>query len=267
MNHRAIGRCVLIMMILVLFSGCIGDGERATSTSSTQPELFVYSGAGLRLVMDEIAEEFEKEAGTNVRLEYGGAGELLSKLEIMQTGDVFIPGARPPFEKAKEKGFVEDEDLVAYHIPVIAVPRGNPANITCLEDLAREDVKIALGDPEAVPIGRAADKILKKAGIRDDVNVVTLAGTEPAIHADIIVGRVDAAIVWRSSVWKAKDKIEIIEIPKEENEIKIIPIGVVRFSENRETAAEFIDFVISDRAKGIWEANGYVTYPNEEYET
>jgi len=45
------------------------------------------------------------------------------------------------------------------------VLKGNPGNITCLKDLARPDVEIALGDAKAVPIGKAVNKILEKAGI------------------------------------------------------------------------------------------------------
>ena len=229
-------------------------------------ELLVHSGAGLSETMDVLSKKFEDEYGIRVTVNYGGAGSLLTQMELKREGDIFIPGGRHTFNRAKEKGFTEgQEKFVAYHIPVIGVPKGNPANITCLEDLKKPGVKVALGDPNAVPIGKKAEKILKKNGIYEEVmkNVVSLEGEEPFIVKDVRVGDVDAGIFWRSSIIASKKYIEIIEIPKEKNAIDVIPIDVLIFSQDKEAARKFMDFVVSE--KGVWESNGYVTYPNEKY--
>jgi molybdate transport system substrate-binding protein len=262
MNKGIIIAITLIILASTL-CGCIGDQE--TTPEEPSVKLLVYSGAGLRESMDGLAEGFEQEHGIKVEITYGGAAQLLSQIELAGEGDVFIPGGRPIFDKAKEKGFIEYEHFVAYHIPVIGVPKGNPGNITCIADLARPGVEVALGDAKAVPIGKAANKILEKAGIADDVNIVTRAGTEPELVAMLATRSADAAIFWKSSLIEAEDKIGIIEIPKEENAIKIIPVGVLKFSDNKDAAKDFVHFVISDRGKAIWGQNGYVMYPNEEY--
>jgi len=229
-------------------------------------ELLVHSGAGLSETMDVLSKKFEDEYGIKVTVNYGGAASLLTQMELKREGDIFIPGGRHTFNRAKEKGFIEgQEEFVAYHIPVIGVPKGNPANITCLEDLAKPGVKVALGDPKSVPIGKKAERILKKNGIYEEVmkNVVSLEGEEPMIVKDVRVGDVDAGIFWRSSIIGTRKFIEIIEIPKEKNAIDVIPIGVLIFSKDKEAARKFMDFVVSE--KGVWESNGYVTYPNEKY--
>ena len=261
--NKGIIIAIVLIILASAFCGCTGN-KKATS-EEPNGKLFVYSGAGLRESMDQIAEEFEQEHGIKVEVTYGGAAQLLSQIELAGEGDVFIPGGRPIFNKAKEKGFIEHEHFVAYHIPVIGVPKGNPGNITCLKDLARPDVEVGLGDAKAVPIGKAANKILEKAGISDDVNIVTRAGAEPELVAMVATRSADAAIFWKSSLLEAEDKIDIIEIPKEENDIKIIPAGVLSFSENKDAAKDFVNFVISERGKAIWERNGYITYPNEDY--
>ena len=231
-----------------------------------QEELIVYSGAGLSETMDILAKKFEEEYGIKVTVVYGGAASLLSQIELKREGDVFIPGGRHTFNLAKEKGLTEgNEKFVAYHIPVIGVPKGNPANITCLEDLAKPGVRVALGDPKAVPIGKKAVEILKKNGIYEEVmkNVVSLEAEEPMIVKDVTMRVADAGIFWRSSIVGAEKYIEIIEIPKEKNAIDVIPIDVLVFSKNKEAAHKFVDFVVSQ--KEVWEANGYITYPNEKY--
>jgi molybdate transport system substrate-binding protein len=239
-----------------------------SSGETKAEELMVYSGAGLAETMNILGTKFEKEHGTKVKYNYAGSGHLLSQMEITQQGDVFIPGALFTFNKAKEKGFIEpdSEKLVAYHIPVIGVKKGNPANITSLDDLTKPGIKVALGDPKVVPIGRGAEKILKDAGIEDKVNIVSRAAEEPQLVVWVSEGVVDAAIFWRSSLWELRDRIDIIEIPKEQNCIETIPIGVLTFSENKDTAQEFCDYVVSEEGKRIWAENGYVIYPNQEYE-
>ncbi len=229
-------------------------------------ELLVHSGAGLSETMDVLSKKFEDEQGIKVTVNYGGAGSLLSQMELKREGDIFIPGGRHTFNRAKKKGFTEgQEKFVAYHIPVIGVPTGNPGNITCLEDLKKPGVRVALGEPKSVPIGKKAEEILKKNGIYDEVmkNVVSLEGEEPFIVKDVRVGDVDAGIFWRSSIIASQKYIEIIEIPKEKNAIDVIPIDVLVFSKDKELSRKFTDFVVSE--KGVWESNGYVTYPNEEY--
>jgi len=57
---------------------------------------------------------------------------------------------------------------------------------------------------------------------------------------------------------------DIIEIPKEQNLIKVIPIGMLTFTENKEYAKTFVDFVASAEGKVIFEKHGFTTYPNEK---
>jgi len=71
---------------------------------------------------------------------------------------------------------------------------------------------------------------------------------------------VDAAITWEETVLFAPDETDIIEIPEEENIIKIIPIGTLTFSENKESAEEFVDFVTSDYGKAVYEKYEFTPY-------
>ncbi|MCA9297530.1 MAG: substrate-binding domain-containing protein, partial [Phycisphaerales bacterium] len=44
--------------------------------------LTMFCAAGIKEAVEPIALDFEKETGITVRLEYGGAGTLLSRLKI-----------------------------------------------------------------------------------------------------------------------------------------------------------------------------------------
>jgi len=68
---------------------------------------------------------------------------------------------------------------------------------------------------------------------------------------------VDAAITWEETALVAPNETMVIEIPAEENLIQTIPIGTLTFSENKESAKEFVDFITSDRGKAVYEKYGF----------
>ncbi len=254
---------IIISLLLITISvlGCTSKPQEAES-------IMVYSGAGMRKPMDEIGLAFQEKYGAEVKYNYAGSNALLSQMELTREGDAYMPGATMYIEIATEKGFVDYQKLISYHIPVITVPKGNPGNITCLEDLARPGVKLVWGDPEVAAIGKAGKKILEKNGIYDAVwaNVIATLPTMNEVMMQIAMGQADASVNWWDTV-KSVEDIDIIEIAKEQNAIKVIPIGVTTFSKNPETARKFVDFCASDDGKTIFEKHGFVTYPNPEYES
>jgi len=251
---------VTILFCSLIAHGCIG--KPAQSATDGTESLLVYCGAGMRAPMDELGDQFEQEYGVNVICNYAGSGHLLNQMELAQQGDVYQPGSTYYCDLAREKSLIDYEKRVAYHVPVIVVPKGNPANITCLNDLAKPGVKVALGDPEACAIGKLGDEILEKNGIKDAVgdNVIARGATVNALTVYVSKGDVDAAITWAETVLFAPDATDSIEIPEEENIIKIIPVGTLTFSENKESARKFVDFITSDCGKAIYEKYGFTPY-------
>lgn len=267
----------MIILCTAITLGCIGEKQEQVSTvgetaseltpsAAEKPQsLMVYCGAGMRKPMDEIGQLFKEKYDISVVYNYAGSGHLLNQIELAQMGDVYQPGTIYYFDIAKEKSFIDYEKFVAYHVPVIAVPKGNPANITGLADLTKSGVRLAMGDPEACAIGKLGIEILEKNGIRDGVeeNTIARGATVNALIVYVSTGDVDAAITWRESVLFAPDETDFIEIPGNENIINTIPIGVLTYSENKEYARNFVDFVTSDEGKAIYLKYGFIPYSDE----
>ncbi len=293
-----VGMLAVVLMVLFAICGCASSNETSANESDSQvsasaaesdsasqdasaagesqdaasaeenddtllyegQSLLVYSGAGLRKPMDEIGIVFNEKYGAQIEYSYAGSAQNLSQIELVQEGDLYIPGAYSYIESAIEKGFVDECCEVIYHIPVIAVPAGNPANITCLEDLANEGVEVVLGDERSAAIGKTAQKMLENKGILEAVeaNVVSKDATVNEVVVHITMGQADACIVWEDNVADIEE-VEIVEIPEADNQIKIIPIGILEFTENRELAEVFYDFVLSDEGKAIFEKYGFKT--------
>ncbi len=259
LSVSAIAMAVLLIAITAV--GCATQSEEAES-------IMVYSGAGMSKPMDEIGLAFQQKYGTLVTYNYAGSNALLSQMELTKEGDAYMPGETMYIDIAREKGLTDYQQLVCYHIPVIIVPKGNPANITCLEDLARPGVELIFGDPEVAATGKTAKGILEKNDLYEGAwkNVIALLPTMNEVMVDIALAQADASINWWDLV-KAVEGIEVVQIPKEQNSIEIIPIGVTTFSQNPETAKQFVDFCASDEGKAIFEKHGFIAYPNPQYGT
>lgn len=255
-KHLFIGGIILIfcMIVLTIMSACSSGIEEIES-------ILVYCGAGMSKPMDEIGRMFQEKYNVEVRYNYAGSNTLLSQMELIREGDVYMPGATMYIEIAEEKGLVSYSQLICYHIPVITVPKGNPAGITCLEDLGKPGISLVWGDPEAAAIGKTGKLILEKNGLYDSVwpNVIATLPTMNEVMMQISLGQADASINWWDTV-KTVDDIEVIEIPEEQNIISIIPIGVTTFTKKEDIARKLVDFCASDEGKGIFEKHGFQVY-------
>ncbi|MFW6115202.1 MAG: molybdate ABC transporter substrate-binding protein [Thermodesulfobacteriota bacterium] len=230
--------------------------------------ILVYSGAGMRKPMDAVGAVFQEKFGTQVKYNYAGSQALLSQMELTKEGDAYMPGETLYIEIAAKKGLVDYQKLTCYHIPIITVPKGNPAKIHGLDDLTRPGVKLIFGDPKVAATGKTAVRILKKNGIYEKAwkNVIATVPTMNEVMVQIALGQADASINWWDTVKAVKD-IEVVEIDREQNSIEIIPIGVTTFTRNPEIAKKFVDFCASAEGKGIFEKYGFIPYPNPKYES
>ena len=261
---RVSGLILLTLAVLaavICAAGCIG-----APTVEENKTLLIYAGAGLKGPMAEIGTVFGEKNGVTVDLTYGGSGVLISQMETSHLGDAFIPGGQPDYQNAVKKGLVSnDSQLVAYHVPIIAVQKGNPLGIQSITDLAKPGVRVALGDVNATAIGKAGVKIFDKYGVAAEIekNVVLRGATINEVVTAMSTGNADAALLTMDNA--KGDRFDLIEIPVTDNSILIAPIGVTTFTTQPDLAQKFADFVASAEGKAIFEKYGFPAYPNEKY--
>ncbi|MBP2171813.1 molybdate ABC transporter substrate-binding protein [Methanococcus voltae] len=258
---------VLSVVTMTAFSGCMSDtgatdGPQTQSTGSSEP-IRALVGAGMQIPMDEIAEVYEQKYGVKIEYDYSGSGALYSKIVASNSGDIFMPGDSSYIFKLQEsKGYVAKYENITKHVPVIAVQKGNPKNIQCLDDLAKDDVKLSLGE-KSIAIGKTFNKILAKAetkglNITSKVKENTLveAGTVKQTLMYVCQKQADAAVVWRADALSRSDEVDVIEIDPQYNTIKTIPVAILTTSDNPNTE-KFYEFIITEGLP-IFEKNGFV---------
>jgi molybdate transport system substrate-binding protein len=263
----------LIVAAALLSAGCAstssGDHTIVTGTASTANNspgtILVYAGAGLKVPMQEIGQAFTQKTGTEVQYSFGGSGVLISQMNLTRKGDVFIPGSTVEFGSAKDQHLVSSCVPVAYHVPVIAVQKGNPKQIASLRDFTRPGLKVALGAVNATAIGKSGAKMFARLNITDAVerNVVTRTPTINELTAYMTIGQADVALLTMDQI--DPEKLDAIAIPADENEVLIVPVGATSFAANPESARAFASFVASDEGKALFAKHGFPAYPNATY--
>lgn len=271
----ALFACAILVICMLLTAGCTSTTPAGTQSvpvttapsapATAQGSLLVFAGAGLKAPLDEIGPAFTQKYGITVQYNYGGAGTLVSQMNLTRKGDVFMPGSTTEFATAKAQGLVNESRLVAYHVPVIAVQKGNPKHITSVKDFAQPGLKVALGDVNATAIGKAGAKIFQKFNITSAVekNVVTRTPTINELTVFMNTGQADAALLTLDQIDPAK--VDAITIPVSDNAVLITPIGITTYSKNPDAADKFAAYVASDEGKAFFAKHGFPTYPDPVY--
>lgn len=248
---------ILTMLVIaaVLVSGCTQVQEKG---AKVQKSLLVYSSDCMQSAMLEIGQKFEQERGIKVEYVFGGSGPLWKEITQWKQGDVFISGSEDYAEKAKGQGYFETYRIVAYHKMAIIIPKDNPAGIKGLHDLTNDSVRVVMGDPRVTAMGKLAVEIFKEANISGgilDNNIVLEESNCADIVPTLLKEKIDVAVNCIGSTY-GEDNVTLIDIPSEVNTVKI-PIGVLTFSNNKEMANQFVDFVVSDEGKALFERYGF----------
>ncbi|OPZ19300.1 MAG: putative binding protein precursor [candidate division BRC1 bacterium ADurb.BinA364] len=152
--------------------------------------------------------------------------------------------------------------------PVIAVKAGNPRNIQTLEDLLREDVKLALANPDAASVGKQTQELLAEHGLweRAEAAVRDRGVFKPTVNElamDVKIGSATAAIVW-DSIAAQYPELEAIAIAGAST--VDISIGVLDWCANPRRALHFCRYLSAPEKGGrIFEQMGFAPIPGDAW--
>jgi molybdate transport system substrate-binding protein len=248
----------LFILLLAISLGC------GQSTEDTFASLTVFCGSASKPAMQEIAARFEHETGIEVNMVFGGSGTLLSQIELSEQGEIYLPGS-PDYIIIgnRKKLLIEDSQrIVAYLVPAIITPAGNPANVRSLQDLARPGVRVGIGNPQTVCLGLYSVELLEADGLLGDVmkNVVTFGASCSKTANLAAMSQLDAILGWKVFHSWNPDRMAYVPIdPQKIPRISYIPVAIPVHTRDLELSKSFIDFVLSPSGMSLYRGQGYIT--------
>ncbi|NQT92991.1 MAG: molybdate ABC transporter substrate-binding protein [Lentisphaerae bacterium] len=240
------------------------------STRESRDRLILFCAAGIRLPIEKIRHDFERECGVPVDVQYGGSNTLLSQLQVSRAADLYLAADDAYLAIAREKGLIRETVPIAGMVPVIVVPRGNPEAISGVVDLMREGLRVAMGNPDQAAIGKHTREALRASGHWEELERhVTKSGvfkpTVPDIANTVEIGSVDAGIVW-SATAAQYDGLDVVHAPELDAGASRITIGVTAWSKPAATALNFARYV-AGRNRGLvtFKRMGYEPVPGDPW--
>jgi len=241
-----------LAIVVLTLAGC-GDDSPAATTEVTGP-VTVFAAASLTGTFTRLGKDFEDaHPGVKVVFNFAGSSALAQQINQGAPADVFASAAPKNLDQVTGKGTAT---TFAKNRLEIAVPKGNPGKITGLADFTDANRKIALC-AEQVPCGAATKKVFEAAQLTPQPD--SLEQDVKAALTKVTLGEVDAALVYKTDVLSAKQKVEGIEFPESGKAINTYPIVTLTNSRNPTTAQAFVDFVLSPKAQETLTQAGFET--------
>ena len=265
-------RFLVWFLCLTLISGML-SGCNAQKVENTEIQVFI--AASLSTVMKELAKAYQKDhPDVTILYNADSSGKLLTQIEEGYECDIFFSAAQKQMDQLELDGLIVEgtrKNIVNNQL-VVLTRKGSNTLVTGLENLW-EASSLALADG-SVPAGKYTRQALTKLGILPesaDVSKVTTREVSEALDGieiseqgnvskvliAVTEGSSEVGTTYYSDTYGYEDRVEILQKVSYDLTGDIIyPVCRVKNEEatlEQEKAAEdFYQFIISDRAKEIF---------------
>ncbi|WP_316764925.1 molybdate ABC transporter substrate-binding protein [Streptomyces herbicida] len=252
---------------LLALSACSSSDDssdssaRSDASTSASPKLSgtvtVFAAASLKESFTTLGKEFEKQhPGTKVSFNFGGSDTLAASITSGAPADVFAAASPKTMAIVTDKkdAATTPATFVRNQLEIATLP-GNPDKVASLKDLTKSSLKVVLCD-KTVPCGAAAQKALDAGSLK-----LTPASYEEDVKSalnKVVLKEADAAVVYKTDVKAAGDKVEGVEFPESAKAINDYPIALLKNADNAAAAKEFIALVQSAEGQKVLSEAGFL---------
>lgn len=236
----------------------------------------IFSARACAEPLEKAAKLFEEKTGIHVAIDVcnrhcaepvaeeatGETGGDDFLLEISDAGihDLAIGGAEYLLDDGEVRGIVRkgERRTIASRASAIIVPAGNPKNIRTVADMAQPGVRVGVSVLDCLK-GLWED-ISGRLGLVSKIrnNITYYANGCIAIVEAAATGEFDAGFGWAAFHHLEPGRIEIIELPKEQQVLRGTGVGMLSFAKNIEPARKFMDFLTTPESRAFYQEYGWV---------
>ncbi|MFI7388905.1 molybdate ABC transporter substrate-binding protein [Streptomyces tendae] len=260
---RVAGAGAAALLALSACSSSSGsDADSAGTSSSSVPKLSgqvtVFAAASLKESFTALGEAFEKQhPGTEVTFNFAGSDTLAASITGGAPADVFASASPKTMATVTDAGAAAGTPATFVRNQLeIATPPGNPDHVSSLKDLTASGLEVVLCD-KTVPCGAAAQKALDAGGL--ELTPVSYEQDVKAALTKVELKEADAAVVYRTDVKAAGDKVTGVDFPESAKAVNDYPITVLKDAPNTDAAQAFVELVKSAEGQRVLTGAGFRT--------
>ncbi len=253
-------------------------------------DLILFMAGNQFMAMKEIVSAFKNQHPEIENIFYETLPPGLELKQILAEGaiyrdsilnfypDIYSSVNQAAMKLLEQAGHIRQGDyhLYLHNRLTLMIPQGNPAAITSVRDLGRDDVRISQPDPDNEDIayhiidmyrqagGNAlVDRIMKKK--RDEGSTIFTVVHHRETPQRIAEKTVDVGPVWATEALYAKSRqqaIDVIEPGAGLDQRDKINYYICRLqkSVHPQNAQKFIDFILSATARRIYKKYGFLPH-------
>lgn len=232
-----------------------------TALPAAARDLTVSAAASLTDAFKEISAAYEKaHPDVHIKLNTAGSGTLLQQLLQGAPVDVLAVADQKTMDMAAEKGAIQPNTrhTFARNDLVLIVPHGSRLRVNNLQSLTQSAVhRIAISNPDSVPVGRYSKAALTKAGLFDQITPKVITTQNVRQSLDYVArGEVDTGFVYRTDAALMPEKVTVRATIPLETPVSY-PIAITAKPENAADATSFSSFVRSRQGQAILQKYGF----------
>ena len=224
-------------------------------------ELTVSAASSLTESFRELGTAYEKaHPGTKVDFNFAASGVLLQQISRGAPVDVFASADEATMDQAEQQDLLAAGSRAVFAVNAlwVVVPPQATAAPRSLKDLAGAGVqRIALGNPDSVPVGRYAKGALQAAGLWPSLQARIISTQNVRQSLDYVArGEVDAGFVYATDAQAMPDRVRRAFAVPVSGRIAY-PLAVTRASAQPAEARRFTAFVRSAQGQAILARHGF----------
>ncbi|WP_406123337.1 molybdate ABC transporter substrate-binding protein [Streptomyces canus] len=251
---------------LLALSACSSSDSGSSSTTSDSSAsasdklsgtVTVFAAASLQESFTTLGKQFERaHPGTKVTFSFGGSDSLAASITGGAPADVFASASPKTMKIVTDAGDASGAPatFVRNQLEIATLP-GNPDKVASLKDLTNPDLKVVLCDKE-VPCGTAAQKALDASRLK--LTPVSYEQDVKAALTKVELKEADAAVVYKTDVHAAGDKVGGVEFPESADAVNDYPITLLKDAQHTDTAKAFIALVRSAEGQKVLTGAGFL---------
>ncbi len=245
-------------------------GALSAKESFSQNTLQLWSCGGLAEAFIPANKRFKEKTGVEIAYTGAFAAALGKSLLGSATTEVFAGRVLDLAKKLRKENKMVSFQPLCFTSYVLVTPKGNPAGISGIQDLAKPGVRVILSPDASPPGGQAVTVLLKKAGVAEKAmeNDVLKSSCVQRAMQDLIAGKGDVSVVevrlTRMKMFEGK--ADIIPIPEEffPPPPLTFTIGMMKDAKDPELAKYYIDYIRSEEGQAFFEAAGFIPAISEK---
>ncbi|ANU22072.1 molybdate ABC transporter substrate-binding protein [Planococcus donghaensis] len=251
---------LLGLISLTLFmSGC-------SDHSANPEEVLVSAASSLTEVMKEMEQQFQEvEPNIELTFNYGSSSKLRSQIEQGAPADLFLSASEQDMELLKSQQLINTDSIepFAENQLVLASLEEFSATANFKEIVLNTEKKIAIGEPDSVPLGAYSKKALENDNLWNSLsNRLIYAKDARQVVTYVESGNAELGIIYSSDAVISREINGTLEVPGQTKPI-IYPGAVIADSENQPAATAFWEFVTSSEGQAILKEYGFMPVAGE----